>query len=391
MSGVQSAPPSTVVVTGLGGWTPAGVGFASLWDALRGGDNGLHPIGSDSAYPEAVVGRISDLKPFRAAFPSVRPPLPIPPSRFAMVAAKTALDDAALDEGTRERFGVMANRNRGPGGVVVKIMTPVFAKGPKKTSPLLFSQSVSNAPLGAVATACGLRGPHLLTMRGGALMNAFDVVARGEAPGMVVVGFEELVPRTFDADVANGMFEAASGDDASWRAVVPTEGAVGLVLEDEAHAKRRGARILARVGGVERGQGAVPGHEAPLHLWGAPDPAILARLAQDALARTSGTLALHLDHALGVPTYAAASEHVEAQIAAPRRGSLKGRLGDGVGMGFVASVAVAAKVLHAREIPGGLLSADADAVPIDVEQAATLVSHLDPHCGQSAASLETHV
>ena len=156
----------------MGAWTPHGVGWPALWTGLLEGRHAFEPVGDDfGPDPRLLAGRIRDLQPFRDAFPSVKPPLPISVTRMAMVAAQQAL--AGLDPALRSNYGVMLNRSRGPARVVADIMKPVLAGGPRKTSPLLFSQSVANAPLGAIATAFGLRGPHLLTLGGGAIMVAF--------------------------------------------------------------------------------------------------------------------------------------------------------------------------------------------------------------------------
>ena len=117
-------PAPQVVITGVGAWTPHGVGWPALWTGLLEGRHAFEPVGDDfGPDPRLLAGRIRDLQPFRDAFPSVKPPLPISVTRMAMVAAQQAL--AGLDPALRSNYGVMLNRSRGPARVVADIMKPL--------------------------------------------------------------------------------------------------------------------------------------------------------------------------------------------------------------------------------------------------------------------------
>ncbi|PRQ05834.1 3-oxoacyl-[acyl-carrier-protein] synthase 2 [Enhygromyxa salina] len=408
-------------MTGIGAWTPFGVGWDALWAALIEGRTAFAPVGEGfGPDPTLLAGRISDWKPFRAEFPEVRPPLPIPVTRLALVAARRACEAAGLAkidaEHERLGFGVMLNRNRGPAQVVAKIMKPVLAKGVRKTSPLLFSQSVANAPLGAVATALGLRGPHLLTMGGGAIMTAHDAIQRGDAPGVLVGGFEELVSELFTADLDNGVIEGIRSLDQLGRGPVMSEGCVCVLLESRASAEARGARALARLASVERGLSLASRAEPaereqntdgrgergwdPLSRWGAPDPDGFARLAARALARAGvepKTIGYHAGNGAAVPAFASAEQRMRATLGldglgpAGRVGSLKALLGEGMGMGAIANLAWAATMVARGEITHSTRSGPTkDPVPGAGASALglahnVLVTHLDAHASQFAA------
>src|SRR4051812_32726568 len=92
-----STPNRRVVVTGLGAITPFGMGFDALRSGIREGRTALSRAGS--ALPGAedcTVGVIRDFTPFRAAFPEMRPPLPVSITKMALLAAHDALADSGL-------------------------------------------------------------------------------------------------------------------------------------------------------------------------------------------------------------------------------------------------------------------------------------------------------
>lgn len=348
------------MITGIGSWTPFGVGWDTTASALLEGRHAFTPVGEGfGPDPGMLAGRIRDFQPFRSAFPEVKPPLPIAVTRLVLVAAQLALADAGLGDRPPAGYGVMLNRSRGPARVVADIINPVFVGGPRKTSPLLFSQSVANAPLGAVATTFGLRGPHLLTLGGGVLSIAFDAIRRGEADGLVVGGFEEHAPEVFAADLANGVMPAIHDEaELATRGPVLSEGAVCVVLEDEHAALARGAQPVARVRAVECGSGRAEQAGDPLRLWGCPDPLAFTRTCARALAR-AGVAApdLHIGGSAGIAAFARAEQHMREQLDLTdpsRHGSITAQLGQGLGMGALANLAWSASRVRARKLSSSL-------------------------------------
>jgi len=332
---------------------------------------------------DAVAGIIDDLKPFRACFPDVRPPLPIPLTRIALVSAAQALDDAGLvGAEDLERFGVILGRATGPASVVVKTLTPVIQRGPKKASPLLFSQSVSNAPLGAVATRFGLRGPNLLVQSGAALMLAFDALRRGDAPVILCGGMDEVEGRSFAASAANGFIAPSVPAEAirpySPECPGPThgEGAAFLALERADHAAARGATIYGELAAVTVGDEPGLADMSELRGWGSPTGEGLAQLCREALAQadaTSADIALHSGSGNGEARVDRAE--LDALRILGRDDlhpfSLKGLTGDTRGAGPVLCAAWAAAWAREQTNP----------------EALALITHLEFHGGELAAVL----
>ncbi len=293
----------------------------------------------------------------------------------------------------------MLNRNRGPAQVVVEIMRPVLEMGPRKTSPLLFSQSVANAPLGAVATLLGLRGPHLMTLGGGAIMTAFDAVRRGDAPGVLVGGFEEHVPHLFRADIANGIMPEIRSLEAVDRGPVMSEGAVCVLLESRASLEARGARPLARLAAVERGIGRADSSTDPLAdplaLWGRPDPLGFARLARRALANAGvspSEVDFHAGSRSGIEAFDLAEQTVRAELGLEglvergRVGTIKQLLGETMGMSAVANLAWASTMIARNEIAKATTKSGVGVEPFGPRRN-TLMTHCDAHAGQLVAVL----
>ncbi len=371
-----------MVITGIGAWTALGPTWPDLCAAVRDDRSGLRPVGKRSPQrAQAVAGIIDDLKPFRARFPDVRPPLPIPLTRIAMVSADEALRDAGLDGADdRGRFGVILGRATGPASVVVKTLTPVIQRGPKKASPLLFSQSVSNAPLGAVATRFGLRGPNLLVQSGAALMLAYDALRRGDAPVILCGGMDEVEDRSFAASAANGFIapsvpaEAIRPFDPACAGPTHGEGAAFLTLERADHALARGARIYGELAAVTVGDEPGLTDMAQLRGWGSPTGAGLAQLCREVLAEAEASpeaIALHSGSGNGEPRVDAAEVDALKRLGRGDLGpfSLKGRTGDTRGAGPILCAAWAAA--WARD--------QRSAEPL------ALVTHIEFHGGELAA------
>ena len=227
-----------VVITGIGAWTAFGAGWMRTWNALCDGASAIAAAGHELPPAETMpVAMIRDLNPFRDVFPALKPPLPLKESRLLMVAVHEALADAALrvDERRGDDVGVMLDCGWDADTATMRFFARMLEGGVKATSPLLFSQGVANAPLGALAQHLGLRGPHLLTVGGGAFCLAVSALRSGEAQAIVSGGFDVLEGNRVAALHRRGLLGALG------------EGAVALVLEREEAARLRGARCYARV------------------------------------------------------------------------------------------------------------------------------------------------
>ncbi len=221
------------VVTGLG-VTAAAAGGGSAWEALLAGRPAAGRCApGDEGEPLPGIGFDEGFRP--------HPGIPRNVVHFldrgsllALDAALRALESAGLGAGAGDarRFGIADG-------------LPYRAPG----------QGAMFAPYGhLVARVLGVRGP-VVTVGGAeasgmaALAAAVRLVARGEAD-VVIAGAAQALQRPLLEHLRAASAEEARPFDRDHAGMVAAEGAAFLVVEAEAHARARGARILAQVAGT---------------------------------------------------------------------------------------------------------------------------------------------
>jgi hypothetical protein len=264
---------------------------------------------------------------------------------LVLVAAQEALADAGLStESWTAEVGAMFDRGWDADAVAMPLLTRVIREGGQATSPLLFSQSVANAPLGAIGQHLGIRGPHVMTMGGGALYLAVCALRSGEAKAIVAGGMDELEANRLVALDACGLVDAGAASQHLGPSTPRTlgEGAVAIVLEREDSARARGARSYARVLAIEHqlGRSHVRGFCQPrTPEWAEQEASLFVRSRRDRA---------HLGLVVGGKMHA-----------------LGRYLGESLGMGCAAALAFAACALRRREVPCATLAMGAGVLPVD--------------------------
>jgi 3-oxoacyl-[acyl-carrier-protein] synthase II len=218
-------------------------------------------------------------------------------TRLALVAAKEALDIAGPPDADLPalRTGVVASSNLGNLDTVCRVAAQLASGQSSDTSPMDLPNASSNVVASTVAAWFGLKGANLMLCNGAtsgidALQVGATMIRAGRADRMVVVGVE---PGTAEAlrflqDSARQWLGGATGlESLQWG-----EGAAALVLEAASSARRRGARIWARIGQVVRSDG--PRLRDSIRTLGATPPALwLVPPRQYAPTRAAVDAALH--------------------------------------------------------------------------------------------------
>jgi 3-oxoacyl-[acyl-carrier-protein] synthase II len=165
-------------------------------------------------------------------------------ARLGVVAVERALVEsgAAGDPAT----GLVLGSAFGNVDASAAFMHRIFEKGPRAASPADFPNLVPSSPVGHTSIYLGLHGPAFATADLGtsgesAFMQALQLVATGEAWRVVAGAVEPrsgIVERVLGSLFAHSPSQAARGR---------VDIAAAVVLEDEAEATRRSARVLARV------------------------------------------------------------------------------------------------------------------------------------------------
>src|SRR5690606_32017149 len=239
-------------------------------------------------------------------------------SQHAVTCARMALADAELSELPSERTAVTIATAFGPGGFTERLALQILQKGGKFASPFLFTDCVANAAAGQIAIAVGARGPNITICQreAGPLLavgHAANDLRLGRADVCLVGAVDELQPLShaiLDRFRALARQRGASDEvprpfDQARNGYVAGDGGTVLVLEREAHAVARGARILARVGPSVRAFDAT----APRTGHGQGSAALAQRL-RDAL----GTQRHTIDTVVSAASGARRGDALEAEI-----------------------------------------------------------------------------
>ncbi|MFC4777653.1 beta-ketoacyl-ACP synthase II [Paenibacillus sp. GCM10023252] len=254
------------VITGIGCVTPIGVGAGQMWEGVVRGESAVRPI--DRFVPEGLRSRIAaqvaDFNPLdymdkRRAHRMDRY------SQFAVAAGTLALRDAGIraEDPERERAGIFMGSALGGISYAEEQCGQFYSGGYRSVSPTLGFSVFGGASSCNLAMEFGFTGPNetnAMSCASGAVAigRAMQAIKRGEADVMLAGGAEApLSPLSFGAfdmlramSTRNEMPESASRPfDRSRDGFVMGEGASILVIEEESHARARGARIYAELVG----------------------------------------------------------------------------------------------------------------------------------------------
>ena len=253
-----------VVVTGIGAVTPFGVGVDALWDALISGRSAIKPISSFDAapYPCRIAGEIADYEPTLPAQEAARlhrgAPFAIAAACQSPAAAGPPIPPANPSQ--LVRGGARAGRAE---ATIWAGQQAFHEQGSDSMRAGYIARTLPNAPAAQTARALGVRGPTLAVAAGGASGNvaidaASSMIRSGEVQVAFAVGVDApITPPALAAFCAMGVLTTRNDDpaaacrpfDADADGFALSEGAAALLLEDEALARDRGARVYARLSG----------------------------------------------------------------------------------------------------------------------------------------------
>lgn len=184
-------------------------------------------------------------------------------AQFAVSAAIQAVNDSGLDFTKTDvtRTGVIVATGIGGIKEIEEQHLRLLAKGPSKVSPFCVPRLMANAACGNIAIQFGLKGPNFCVVSACASGNhaigeAFCNIAAGRSDVMITGGSEAaLTPIGLASFCAARSLSTRNDDppaasrpfDKDRDGFVLSEGAGILVLEEESHAKKRGAHIYAEL------------------------------------------------------------------------------------------------------------------------------------------------
>jgi 3-oxoacyl-[acyl-carrier-protein] synthase II len=259
-----------VVVTGLGIVSPVASELERFWEGIKNGKSGIARVqGMDDIdqYAVQIGGEIRDLDVDRFIEPKDARKMD-PFSVFGMAAAVMAVQDSGLDPSNMdcERAGVIASSGIGGMQIMQEQCLRAYKGGPRRVSPQLIPQMITNILSGYISIKYGFKGPNFCVTSACAsgthsIGEAMRIIQYGDADVMVAGGAEASVAMLGVAGFSalratsrrNDDPEAASRPfDKDRDGFVMSEGAGMIVLESEEHALARGARIYCEAAGYGR-------------------------------------------------------------------------------------------------------------------------------------------
>jgi 3-oxoacyl-[acyl-carrier-protein] synthase II len=274
---VKAALAGPVAVTGLGALTPLGPDVAALTEGLLSGRSGVRLLEGEQW--DALPARLAATVDLEGRLERLEARTLDRVQQLALVAAREAWDDAGSPAVAPDRLAVVIGSGIGGALTILGQADVLREKGPRAVSPHLVPMLMPNGPAATVGLALGARaGVHTpvsaCASGAEAIAYALELLRSGRADVVVAGGSEACVHPLPMAGFAQMRAlstrhdepEAASRPyDKGRDGFVLGEGAGVVVLETEEHARSRGARVHARLGGA--------GLASDAHHVTAPDPA----------------------------------------------------------------------------------------------------------------------
>lgn len=267
---------SAVAITGLGALTPLGPDVAALTEGLLSGRSGVRLLVGEQW--DALPARLAATVDLDGRLERIEARTLDRAQQLALVAAREAWADAGSPEVDPERLAVVIGSGVGGAMTLLQQSEVLRDKGPRAVSPHLVPMLMPNGPAATVGLALGARaGVHCpvsaCASGAEAIAYALDLLRSGRADVVVAGGAEACIHPLPMAGFAQMRAlstrheepESASRPyDKGRDGFVLGEGAGVLVLETEAHAQARGARLHGRLAGA--------GLASDAHHVTAPDP-----------------------------------------------------------------------------------------------------------------------
>jgi 3-oxoacyl-[acyl-carrier-protein] synthase II len=259
-----------VVITGMGGATPIGIGPDAIWKSATAGVSGIGPITLFDVSKQLcrIAGEVRDFDP-SAYMPAKHLRRMDDFARYAVAAAVMAVDDARLviSSENERRIGVLLGNNNGGARTIFKTVTAFNAEGPGSVSPFYITAITSNMSSAQIALRLQVRGPNFTIGNAcasglNALGEAWRYIRDGTCDVMLAGGTDALIDPTEIAGFANSRAVTLQNDEPE-RASRPfdehrdgfvlSEGSVIMTVESLDHARARGAHVYAEILGYATG------------------------------------------------------------------------------------------------------------------------------------------
>jgi beta-ketoacyl ACP synthase len=256
-----------VVVTGYAMTNALASDAEDTWAALMDGGSGIRalsgPFVDELDLPVNIGGQL--LEDFDGELSRVELRRLSYPQKMALVLSRRAWAHAGSPDMDPTRLAVSVGTGFGTAEEVILAYIDMRKRGLKAVSPLAVQMFMPNGPAAAIgldrAARAGVSAPMMADASGaGAIAQAWQQIVFGDADVVICGAVEspiEGVPIAAYSQL-DGVMSADNDDpagacrpfDRDRDGMALGEGGALLIIETEAHAKARGARILARLLGA---------------------------------------------------------------------------------------------------------------------------------------------
>ena len=255
-----------IVITGIGSLAPNGNNVNEFWGNIKEGVSGIAPITyfNTDDHKVKIAGELKNVSADQIIDPKEVRKLD-PFSIYAILATHEAMEMSGLNNQSFEfdRAGVVIGTGVGGIQTLEEQHSNIENRGARRVSPQFVPKMISNIAGGHLSLRWNLRGPNQTVTSAcasatDAIGIAMRLISSGDADIMITGGTEASITPLTIAGFANmrALSQANSNPQKASRpfdlnrdGFVLSEGSGMLVLESEAHAKNRGAEILAELAG----------------------------------------------------------------------------------------------------------------------------------------------
>ena len=261
---LTSNPNNRVVVTGTGVLCPLGLNTSTTWEGLIAGKSGIDRITlfDPEPYDTKIAGEIKGFQPTDyISRKDVRHMDRF--TQMAIAASWQAVEQSgikinSINEGN---IGVIVGSGIGGLSTLFEQTRILLEKGPSRVSPFLVPMMITDMAAAQVSITLGVKGPNLCTTSAcssgsDAIGVAYELIRRGDTQAVLAGGSEAII-NPLGITAFNALKAISTRNDEPQLASRPFdterdgfvigEGAGILVLENLAHAQRRGAQIMAEI------------------------------------------------------------------------------------------------------------------------------------------------
>lgn len=281
-------PNREVVITGVGAVSPIGVGANEFWQALVGRNSGvgIRTRFADFQSPHRIAAPVKNFEAKKYVKPRKAMKIMCGPIQFGCGAAMMAVENAGLADSSENGWSLDPDRVGTVFGTETFFADPdevadVFQKctvnkdyqherwgefAMREIQPLWMLKYLPNMAASHISIAMDARGPSNSICQGEAsgllaVIEAATLIQRGAVDVVVAGGTGSQMALTATLYRGTDMLSqrihepenASRPFDQDRDGMVVGEGAGAIVLESAEHAKARGAKVLARIGGWSRG------------------------------------------------------------------------------------------------------------------------------------------